>query len=942
VSADIGPRGCLHQSTVTQTSQGPVSATRIRWARLGEYEVIEPLGQGGMGVVYRARDLHLGRQVALKLLPGSVVGDPEWLARFEREARVLASLNHPNIATLYGFEQGAGVPAPPVDGAAGAAPAADAPTSQRFLVMEVVEGETLAERLRGGPLPLAECLEIFVQIARGLDAAHEKGIVHRDLKPANVKIGPDDRVKILDFGLAKAALEARGAPATGTSGSGADASESPTWAMAATQRGEILGTPAYMSPEQARGIGVDKRTDVWAFGCCLFEALTGRAVFAGDSAADILAAVLREEPDWEALRRRAPPRLERLVRRCLERKTSRRLRDIGDAALELEDLARDPIESVGGPRSIAGLDASGAATAPEVAGPRTRLRTMLLAAIGAALALALAVLLGSTLTRGRDQPPPQVVRRFSEPVPDARSAVHSLALSGDGALLAIASSDPSMPLRLRRMNELESQVLRGTEAGEFPFFSPDGEWLAFFTGYENALKKVPTRGGQIVTLAEGLRRNWGGSWGTDDHIVFHSQSGGEGLSRVASIGGAVEVLTTPRAEMGEHSHRWPDVLPNGRGVVFTIWKGSADASQIAYLDLRSGEIRTLLDGTFGRYLPTGHLSYFMESRMMAVGFDAETGAVAGAPVPVQGVEAGGPWGYRAVSVTADGLQVQALRSPSQLVWITPDGVEQPIALPRGSLRNPTVSPDGTRIAVALAEGGRNADIWSFDVDGGRPARITSRGENMSPVWTPDGEWILYWSEREGVRTVYRRRADGTGEEERLVDGEQGRPVAVSPDGRWLTTNHRDDVWAIPLVGGGEPQVLIQTDFVEGGANYSPDGRWIVWQGFETGTSVHYIRRADGSGARINVSSYNGGSGRWSRDGRQLYTVESDPQVMVVRDFAPDGTLGPPRRLFEHRYHFDFDVAPDGRLLVVSEAEPPTLVFVDNWFRELRSLFPGSS
>jgi tricorn protease-like protein len=320
---------------------------------------------------------------------------------------------------------------------------------------------------------------------------------------------------------------------------------------------------------------------------------------------------------------------------------------------------------------------------------------------------------------------------------------------------------------------------------------------------------------------------------------------------------------------------------------------------------------------------------------MAVPFDVEHGKVIGAPVPVQGVESAGPWGYRAVATTPEGLQVQALRPPSRVLWVTRDGVEAEIALPRASYRTPSVSPDGRRIAIAMAEGGKNSDIWTFGTDGMSPTRITTRGENQSPVWTPDGMWLLFWSERDGIRTVYRKRSDGTGAEERLVEGEQGRPVAVSPDGQWLTTNHRDDIWMVPI-HGGEPKLLVQTPFVEGGANFSPDGQWIVYQGFETGTSTHYIRRFDGSGSRITVST-TGANAHWSPDGRELYDVEGN--VLTTHEFHPDGTVGPGRRLFDFPYHFDWAIGPDGRFLVVSEAEPPRLLFVEGWFDELRAMFP---
>ena len=539
--------------------------------RLGSYEITGSLGAGGMGEVYRARDPHLQRDVAIKVLPEAFASEPGRAARFEREAKALAALNHPNVATLYGFETADGQP---------------------FLVMELVEGETLAERIERGPIPVEEALRLFLQIAEGLDAAHQQGIVHRDPKPANIKITADDsedwRVKILDFGLAKGVVSAHD--------ESSEHSESPTLTLAATQRGEILGTADYMSPEQAKGAAVDKRADIWAFGACLFEALAGQRVFEGGSAVENLAEVLKNDPDWDALPSDLAPSLRRLLHHCLEKRRGRRLRDIGDAILEIRrvltgDMAPEP----------------SAPTAPVTETRRGWIRLV----TAAIVALSLGIVIGLSL-RSRPEPNrPLEARRFVDRLPEGAGDVHSLALSKDGSLLAI-----SLPLKLewsillRRLDTARSRPLAGTKNGEFPFFSPDGEWLAFFTRGPQDLVKVPIGGGAPVTLAEGLQRNWGGSWTEDGWIIYHSQNDGDGLQRVRAVGGAPQTLTSPNREAGEHSHRWPQVLPGGQAVLFTVWKGSSDVSEIGVVDLADPVVRTLTPGTFGRYLPTGHLIFF--------------------------------------------------------------------------------------------------------------------------------------------------------------------------------------------------------------------------------------------------------------------------------------------------------------------------------------------
>ena len=548
--------------------------------RLGPYEIVAPLGAGGMGEVYRARDTKLGRDVAIKVLPTLFTSDPERRARFEREARLLAALNHPHIGAIYGLED-----ADPSTHSASSGQAGSGQAAVRALVLELVEGETLADRLTTGPLPVMEVLTIARQIAEALEAAHEKGIVHRDLKPANIKITPAAVVKVLDFGLAKACAD---------DGSGPDLSQSPTVTAGDTREGVILGTAAYMSPEQARGRSLDKRTDNWAFGCVLFEMLTGRSTFAGDTISDTIVAILERDPDWRLLPATTPSAIQHLLRRCLQKDLHRRLRDVGDARLDIEEALAEPI-AIAGP---ARLEVRG--------GRRQRL-------VGAVTLLAIGGVLGSLVgVRLKTEPrllTPPAAHFVVSLAPSERLAgldFPAVAISPDGSRVAYVATRGGRPqLLVRPMSSLEATPMPGTADAISPFFSPDNRWIAFFA--EGKLKKVPVSGGAPITLCD-APIGFGGSWGSDDVIVFASASG-SGLSQVPAAGGTPTRVTTIDTQNGEFSHRWPELLPDGRTVLFTVGTlGSWDDAQIVAQSLSSGQRRVLIQGgTNPHYLSTGHL-----------------------------------------------------------------------------------------------------------------------------------------------------------------------------------------------------------------------------------------------------------------------------------------------------------------------------------------------
>ena len=641
--------------------------------RLAHYEILEPIGKGGMGEVYRARDTKLGRDVAIKVLPEEFARDKQRLDRFQREARLLAQLNHSNIATLYGLEEHDG---------------------QQFLVMEMVEGETLAERIAKGPVPIGEAIPLFIHIAEGLESAHDKGIIHRDLKPANIKIGPDGKPKILDFGLAKAF-----SPGQDVS---AEASESPTLTKSAAL-GAVVGTPSHMSPEQARGDRVDKRTDIWAFGCCLYEALTGRSPFLAETASETLAKVLEREPLWSALPAQVPANVRKLLERCLEKDARKRLRDIGDGRYELS-LTTEPVR-----------------IAPT---PEQRSRPVLRWGLPGLIAGAV---LFAMFSRVATPPPSPPMTRFqTEPVLANERALRPFALSSDGSRLAyVDEKDGVLQLYLRDMSTGESTLIPGTEGASNPFFSPDGTQTGFFASLK--MTKVSIRGGPATEMAEAFPR--GAAWLSDNRIVYQGVAAGSPLWQVSAEQGEPEPLTRLDAGKEELAHRWPAALPGNRNILFSLAYATSeswDEASIAVASLETGEHHVLFEGGSSPVYIAGHIVYSHRGSLAAVPFDAERLLITGQPVNVvDGVTTDATNGSARFSVSENGTLVSMRGGPSerrkQLVWVHRSGHVEALLEPSYVMRV-NISPDGQFIALDMA-GTRNT-LWSFDVERSLMTRLT--------------------------------------------------------------------------------------------------------------------------------------------------------------------------------------------------------------------------
>ena len=727
----------------------------MRFERIGRYDVTALLGEGGMGQVWQVTDTQLNRQVALKILPDAFADDPDRLARFKREAQILASLNHPNIAAIYGIEEAEGT---------------------RALVLELVEGPTLADRIGKGAIPLDEALPIAKQIAEALEAAHEAGVIHRDLKPANIKVREDGTVKVLDFGLAKA-LEPDPASAA--------AANSPTISLtaAATQMGMVMGTAAYMSPEQARGKPVDKRADVWAFGVVLYEMLTGGRAFTAEDVSLTLARVLDREPEWKALDAELPPALLVFLRRCLQKDPRERIRDIGDVRLALAGAFDMPAPPVDIPKPAATVQP-------------LRLWQRPVPALAVALLLvAIAGIAVWSVTR----PPAGSLARFVVVTPpdgplNTASPSSDVAISPDGAqIVYLSGTGNTRQLYVRPVDQLAATPLRGTEGGDAPFFSPNGESVGFREG--STLKRVSILGGPAVTIADVGRPVRGASWGPDDSIVF-ATTASKGLLRIRSVGGESEVLTTVDPEQGETDHWWPAVLPNGKGVLFTAWSGSDAGSRIAVVSTETGQVTYLLPGGSNpRYSPTGHLVYGVGGTLRAVGFDAERLALTSDnPVPVVENVSTKVTGAANFSVADNGSLVYvsggggAAGPQRSLVWVDREGSETPLDSPLLGYRRPRVSPDGTRVAVDVRAGG-SVSIWIHDLGRGTEAILTTDATNdRAPLWTPDGERVLFFSDRDGGG-LFSKVVDTPGEAELVMTGREGttyiEPDAWSADGRTL-------------------------------------------------------------------------------------------------------------------------------------------------------------
>ncbi len=874
--------------------------------RVGPYEILAPIGAGGMGEVYRAADARLNRDVALKVLPELFSKDAERMAHFEREAQVLASLNHPNIATLYGLEESGGI---------------------RALAMELVEGPTLAERISAGPIPINEALPIAKQIADALEYAHERGIVHRDLKPANLKLTAEGSVKVLDFGLAKALDDA---PA------GSNAANSPTISLASTRAGVILGTVAYMSPEQARGAAVDRRADIWAYGVVLYKMLTGRQLFGGATVSDTLAAVLTIEPDLKL----APAAMRPLLRRCLEKDPKQRLQAIGEARIALSD------------------------STPETAPPQPPQRVLpwAVAAVLAAISFALGAFLWSA-ARPISHP---LVRLNVDPGPEfaPTGSGASAILSPDGTRLVYTGRGPDGKVRLytRPLGQEQAAPIPGTEDASEPFFSPDGQSVGFFAG--GKLKKVSVLGGGAAVLCEAPRAV-GGSWGDDGNIIA-ALNANSGLWRIPSGGGAPQPVTELKQE---YTHRWPEVLPGAQAVLFTAHTTGLDfdGATIDVQSLRTGQRKTLArGGSYGRYASSGHLLYVRQNVLYAAPMDPGRLELNGPAAPVvEDVASQFYPGGVEVDVTRSGMLLYVKRQAARqtLVWLDSTGQTRPLrALAGECFGAPRFSPDGKRLAIGLVEGG-NTDVWVYEWERDTMTRLTfTPGLDAWPVWSPDGKHIAFSSRRHGgAQNLYWMRADGAGEATRLTESNNVQlPSSFSPDGRRLAfvevsaqTNY--DLWTLPLDGvesghpkAGKAEIFLQTPFANSAPMISPDGKWLAYRSNESGSEEVYVRRFPGPGGKWQISTGGGDWPVWSKKGSELF-YRSREGVVMVASYRANGeafVASKPRRWAEKKDVGQlFDLAPDGkRFAVVQEGAsdqkgPQHVVFLLNFFDELRRRAP---
>jgi serine/threonine protein kinase/Tol biopolymer transport system component len=898
-------------------------------SRIGVYEIVAAIGRGGMGEVYRARDTRLHRDVAVKILSGVIADNDERLSRFRREAQLLASLNHPNIGQIFGLEE---------DGATQA------------LILELVEGPTLADMM-STPLSVTDAIALARQIADALEFSHERGVIHRDLKPANVKVRPDGMVKVLDFGLAKA-LEC-GPGGTSPPPAAPDASAAQTMTSPAmTQMGFILGTAAYMAPEQAKGRVVDRRADIWAFGLVLYEMLTGRCAYAGEDVAETLAAVLTRDVDWTALPAHTPPRLRTLLADCLVRDPRQRLRDIGDARRVLDQLIS------GTPETSAVSDASPVALVPT----HERWHRALPWAVAAIAVLGAA---GGIWQTGRAPAPPAgVVTRSRMAIKDTAGFVN---VSRDGTKLVytVVGGPQGFFLSLRQMDQFTGQPIPGADGAYYPILSPDAQWIAYTSSTGRAqIRKIPITGGTSIALTDGSLAQ-GGDWGDDDTIVF---SGPTGLLRVSASGGAPETLTTADIAKGEIAHRRPQFLPGGKQILFTITqKAPEGSSQFAVLDLQTGGYRTVgRGGDNGRYAPGGpggeggHLTFVRDNTLFAVPFDLRHLTVTGSETPmIQGVSTTGPPGTGDYTFSRNGVLVYAEGSSadgSVLSWADRTGALQAIPgqVPRrwGSGH---LSPDGRRVADGM-QADKGSDIWIVDLQRDAPNRLTFGGDNNWPIWTPDGRQIFYSAALDGKFGISSVRADGSSQPHQVLSTERvAIPVSMTPDGQTLLYREADAagrsrifVVALGTSGTvGEPRLLREGNGEDTDAAVSPDGKWVAFSSWETGASEIFLMAFPGSGGRTRVSAAGGRSPRWSRDGRELFFLTGRgvrSALTAVRvQTAPSLAVSAQTALFQLRTGTTWDPAPDDRFLVElagNRDAGTSFATVTNWFDEVRRRAPA--
>jgi eukaryotic-like serine/threonine-protein kinase len=872
---------------------------------MGHYQITSQLGKGGMGEVFRAKDQKLGRDVAIKVLPEEFAKDADRVARFQREAKLLASLNHPNIAAIYGLEESGGT---------------------NFLVLELVEGQTLADRIKAGPIPVEESLKLALQIAEALEAAHEKGVIHRDLKPANIKVTPDGKVKVLDFGLAKAFAGEQAE---------LNLSNSPTLSDMATQQGMILGTAAYMSPEQARGKAVDRRADIWAFGCLLYEMLTGQAAFQGEDVTEILAAVVKGGADLDLLPANIHPRVREAITRCLQKDLRKRYQGIADARYEIEQALADP---------------KGLSIQPIMAGaPRKKLSTVL---PWATAVIIVAAVVGMAVWHLRT-PEPRRVMRFAYVLPEGRQFNQDefghipLAISPDGSHFVYGTDGG---LYLRHLNESDARLISGTDRNSrWPFYSPDGKWIAYESRAEGKLKKISISGGVPITLCDAKSFS-GGIWCENNTIIYSTNE--PVTLRVSADGGAPK----PVFKAADGVHVEPQLLPNGKSILFEYFK---QGPKISVWSLKSGETRELFEGESARYLPTGHIVYVLKGNLFAVPFDQDTLRVTGGPVSM--IEGGGLYSVSnegtLTFITGMGGEFYSKRS---LVWVDRNGKEEPLAIPANLYDGPQISPDGKHLALTIsAEGNDDIRVWDF----GRKTltRLTfDKDQEAYPLWSPDGKRIAFHATRkDSPGDVFWKSADGTGQEEQVgAVADQGLfPLSWSRDGKTMILTKSAfagqlEIGTISMAGDHKYQPLLQGKHMETQPSISPDGRWMAYTSDESGPTEIYVRPfPEVNKGKWQVSSSGGDSPLWSRNGRELFYRSGDSVMAVAVQTEPAFKLGNSESLFRGKYlswsfwaGHTWDISPDGkRFLMIKQSGsaeiPGKINVVVNWFEELKQRVP---